>query len=39
MSCNRNIFDGYYMFSTSSWMNKAFNNMHKKTADHDSAVF
>lgn len=39
MSCSRNILDSYYIFPASSLENKAFNSMHKKTADHESAVF
>lgn len=39
MSCSRNILDSYYIFPASPWMNKAFNNMHKKTASHEPAVF
>lgn len=39
MSCSRNTLDSYYIFPASSLENEAFNNMHKKTADHESAVF
>ena len=39
MSCSRKILDSYYIFPASSLENEAFNNMHKKTADHESAVF
>ena len=39
MSSSRNTFDSYYIFPASSLENEAFNNMHKKTADHESAVF
>lgn len=39
MSCSRNILDSYYIFPASSLGDEALNNMHKKTADHESAVF
>ena len=39
MSCSRNILDSYYIFPASSLENEAFNNMQKKTADHEAAVF
>ena len=39
MSCSRNILDSYYIFPASSLGNEVFNNMHKKTADPESAVF
>lgn len=39
MSCSRNILDSYYIFPAASLENEAFNNMHKKTAGPESAVF
>lgn len=39
MFCSRNMLDSYYIFPASSLGNEAFNNMHKKTADHEPAVF
>lgn len=39
MFCNHNMLDSYYIFPASLLEYEAFNNMHKKTADHESAVF
>ena len=39
MSCSRNTLDSYYIFPASSLENEAFNNLHKKTADREPAVF
>ena len=39
MSCSRNTLDSYYIFPAFSLENEVFNNMHKKKADHESAVF
>lgn len=39
MSCSRNTLDSCYIFPASSLENEALNNMHQKTADHESAVF